>query len=281
MTRRAYRTFQEGLLSKRLLVFTDYQMSFYCSVSAWTEGFRHTDIDAAAQLSRAPTRAHLFDRCAVRLTVAKWSWMEFADMLRMYSERQISKVADTLDAFVGVMNHIRQFHPDARIFQGLPFLRLMESFESLIAAALCWDSGYELNAPERQHMFPSWTWAGWTGTADFSNSSFGNGLRGLPLLRHVRMESSSGYIVGSSASHGINAPDQDKLDTVTLIQFEAPAIPAASFVSIAKGVGAGGRPIRRVCLPKNHTLDQLFENVQAGIWSCLPLSLEKWNGVSS
>jgi hypothetical protein len=77
---------------------------------------------------------------------------------------------------------------------------------------------------------------------------------------------------------------QHELDTVTLIQFEAPMIPAASFSIIEDQSGFdnytnaeglkfkfAGRALFRYRYPDIYTFDQLIENVRKGIWSCFML----------
>jgi hypothetical protein len=208
----------------------------------------------------------------------------------MYSTRQITKEADTLDAFLGVMNHIRRSRPTTQLLRGLPFFKtsretsrvtLIESFEELVTAALSWNTcDDEFNSPQRQSTFPSWTWAGWSGEAEFFIRSIRE-ARHHSFLRNARLESCSGQIVLSSELYEVNI--QHELDTVTLIQFEAPMIPAASFSiiedqladtgsdnsSYAEGLKfrVAGRRLYRDRYPDIYTFDQLIENVRKGIWS--------------
>jgi hypothetical protein len=228
------------------------------------------------------------------LTSPRWNWYHFATTLRMYSIRQITKESDTLDAFLGVFNHIRRSRPTTQLLRGLPFFKtseeippveLIDSFEKIVAAALSWYSDEEFDSPQRRHStFPSWTWAGWSGSMIFWLRTI-EGDNYHPFLRHARLESSSGQIVVSSALYKDNI--QHELDTVTLIQFEAPVIPAASF-SFTGGpltdTGSGdsmhpkGLKIRvagrELSLDEHlriYTSDQLIENIRKRRWSCFLL----------
>lgn len=293
VTCRICRTFQEGFLSKRVLVFTDHQTSFYCSSSAWMEGLGNPDPNAAHQVDRDRFPVNLFESSTTYLTSPSWNWNHYASYLEKYSTRQITKEADTLDAFLGVRNHIRRSRPTTQLLRGLPFFKTsgdiskitrIDSFEELVTAALSWCTRVdERNLPRRQSTFPSWTWAGWSEGAEFWLRSIRE-PRHQTFLRHAQLESSSGEIVVSSTLYKDNI--QHKLDTVTLIQFEAPMIPAASFsitedqlddsdsdISNAEGFNfrVAGRMLFRNKYAENYTYDQLIENVNKGIWSCFML----------
>jgi hypothetical protein len=225
------------------------------------------------------------------LTSRLRNWDNLASILEKYSARQITKEVDTLDAILGVIKHIQSLRPTVQLLRGLPFFKIlaqtsenwfMESFEEVLTAALSWNlCGDEVNSPQRQLTFHSWTWAGWSGEADFF-------VRKVSETRHrsfIRLESVSGEIVASSALWKDNM--QHELDTVTLIQFEAREIPAARFAIVEDQVldsasDAGtimeednfrvaGRPPVRSRYPDIYTLDQLLENVRKGIWSCFLL----------
>jgi hypothetical protein len=161
------RTFQEGLLSKRLLVFTDNEVSFYCSASFRTEGFGNASSIAANQIGRNGNIVSLFEDFPKFLLSPISEWSGFANIVEMYSRRRISNEADILDAFLGVLTHIRRIRPAAHDLSGLPFLRApgqtydviaSDSFEGLVAAALSWSSVEDKSAPlQRLSIFPSWT----------------------------------------------------------------------------------------------------------------------------
>ena len=220
-----------------------------------------------------------------------WSWDEFASILEMYSQRRITNHADTLDAFKGVMNHIRRSQPAIQFLCGLPFFRPSEkafilSLEDLVTAALSWQScpdGY--NSPQRHTTFPSWAWAGWSGEVKFWRRNVLE-ARHQPYIRRARLESPSGQSVVSFANFKEDV--QGELDTVTLIQFYAPTIPATSF-SIDYGPDGrhvyqfsgslaeipkfmvSGRRLYRPHSPQIYSFEQLVENVRTGVWSCLTL----------
>jgi hypothetical protein len=286
-------------LSKRILVFTDHQMSFYCQRDHWIEGKGSPNLN---NYEAPPCTLNLFLQTEfdsrVSSLLSTWSWDYFAVILETYSQRQSSKHADTLDAFQGVMNHIRQSRPATQLLCGLPFFKsteraLITTFEDVITAALSWLScSNESSSPYRHTNFPSWAWAGWSGGAEFWRRNVLE-ARHQPYLRRVRLESPSGQTIVSSTTYKDDM--QGELDTVTLIQFNAPMIPATSFsitddlpnddyhyrysgtlVEIPK-FRVSGRRLYHPSYPRSYSFEQLIENIRTGIWSCLTLCAGRCN----
>jgi hypothetical protein len=217
-----------------------------------------------------------------------------AHLFESYSTRQLTNEADTLDAFLGVMNYIRQLRTNAGSLCGLPVLKtsgdmthitLIDSLEGIITAALSWHSGEDNNnSHERQHLIPFWTWTGWTGRAKFWVRSIREG-RHEPFIRQVQLETSSSNTVASSALYRDNTVNQSELDTVTLIQFETPMVPDGSFTIMEEQfidsdsndtIGEVEALKFRVCgrpsfcnrILDIYTFDELIENIRTGTWSC-------------
>ncbi|KAF2850240.1 HET-domain-containing protein [Plenodomus tracheiphilus IPT5] len=280
-------TLQEGLVSKRMLVFTEHQTSFYCSTGAWEEGFGDPDPKAAHKV----LKRHIFHGQTI-LQSPGWTWTDFVDILETYSARQITKEVDTLDAFRGVFNHIRRSQPMTQLLRGLPFFKSssengpwIDSFEKIVTAALSWyPCDDKVTAAQRRPMFPSWTWAGWSGRVEFGfKDIFGRETQ--YFVRLVQLESSSGQIVVSDELYRDDM--QHVLDTVTLIQFEAPIIPADSFFSTKDHlvnthsddgsqnkiheIGFAGQLWFVLDHNGSDITDQFIVNVRKGIWSCFML----------
>jgi hypothetical protein len=297
------RTFQEGLLSERLLVFTDYQMFFHCLAGSWMEGLGNPDPTAASPTLWGRYSVQFFENVLAETTLPLWDLNDLATVVEAYSERQISNEADTLDAFLGVTNHIRRARPGALILCGLPILKtsgeasgfsLIDLFDGHVTFALSWDSDEEESGPlQRRAMFPSWTWAGWRGKVQFWSRQICHAEYQC-FLRQAQLYSSSGQMVVSPAlwESGNNDKIQQELDMVTQIQFKAPMVPADSFsftehplvdeesddssANIFK-LRVAGRLVRLFDRPGLYTCDILIENVRKSIWSCFMLCAEGWN----
>jgi hypothetical protein len=246
----------------------------------------------ASQVDKDRLYLHFFDGL-VNATSSYWNWNHFASVLELYSKRQITKEADTLNAFLGVMNQIRRSRPTVKLLCGLPFFETSEckhqvttidSFAHLVTAALSWHSRTdESRLHQRQSTFPSWTWAGWSGEAEFWLRHVVE-ARHRPFLRDGHMEACSGQTVVSSALYSRDL--HLELDAVALIEFEAPMISAASFAIIQDPAANSNHDDKcaknysfRTCNGRiypdsyrdRYRFQQLIENVQNGKWFCLVL----------
>lgn len=294
LTSRDHRKFQEGLLSTRLLMFTEHQTLFYYVSSRWEEGRGTIDSDSILQHQ---TNAHhdfegFYDSIAP-LRSSEWDWKELPNLLNHYSKRKITKKADTLDAFLGIMNHLRRSRPTAHHLCGLPFFKQpgkqsitsqWDLLEGTVTAALAWHAPawhapefFSSSCHERRSTFPSWTWAGWSGPVTFWRATINDRIF-RSCLRHTHLESTSGKLVMSSTLHEESV--QRELDTVTLIQFEVHEIPSISFSVTHDGLEISGFLVTEPQLTHvdSNTAsinawcrDHLHEGVCRGIWSCLTL----------
>lgn len=274
------------MLSKRLLVFTDHQTSFYCSASSWAESFGEMDLDSARHLEAFPSV--LFPGLSPSKLRA-WRWYDLADILEMYSSRFSTKEDDTLTALAGIVNHIQKIRPDIQLLRGLPFYKTcrsiaydarIESLEELVTAALSWHAfDYDMNTCRRKPTFPSWTWAGWISYAWFWMWRLEEATY-QSFLQHVRLEGSDGQAI---ATVGIGTHDmQHNFNKVTLIEFDAPTISDTYFSNADDGSTSdadsdylgckvAGRSLLYATPPNTYTRDELIGNLRKGIWSCLML----------
>lgn len=165
-------TYQEGLLSRRRLIFTEREISYEC---------RGMHCREAIEL---PIRIHeLAAKSKVRLTSrffpqkgatgsSNRKRRVFWGRLGEYTERRLTFEFDILDAFLGVMQVFTELKvaPEAYHLCGIPILpvdrgrpkdpKVIESSQTSFVRSLCWN----LDKPgERRRGFPSWSWTGWKG----------------------------------------------------------------------------------------------------------------------
>lgn len=219
-------------------------------------------------------------------------------MVAQYSSRQLTNEGDALDAFLGVMHHMRQSRPSAYTLCGLPIFKPPDReaifFEYVVSAALSWypDIFSGDCALKRRCKFPSWTWVGWQGLpVHFLYSSYSRTMV-RPFLRQLQLETSSGEILELRAlwNRGNQEEVQQALDTVSTICFEAPTLPADYISHDAHGdkheittnsnlhgdmFSVAGRRVERYRGPDFAIMHNLIENVRNGIWSCLILGGRK------
>ena len=144
-------TYQEKILSKRLLIFTPYQTFFQCGQAIFYEDtvlertFDSPNVDISGGEGMT-SRRHLSKPTADMSPLQKYS-----TCIEGYSCRDLTKEYDGLNAFQGVLNILRPEFSD-EFHWGLP--------ESMFDIAITWSLGNHF--PERRrHDFPSWSWLGW------------------------------------------------------------------------------------------------------------------------
>ncbi|KAH7065667.1 heterokaryon incompatibility protein-domain-containing protein, partial [Paraphoma chrysanthemicola] len=172
-------TYQEGLLSSRLLIFTDDQMSFHCCVASWQEGLTGPENLHSSQainwdewpirykeLIRPPRLPMLI---GVRHDCLSW-YMEYYSHIHEYSRRTLLKESDYANAFTGIITHMEKQKPARYNFWGLPFIPQtgQENLEVHLFVAFAWSFAlHQVKPPrldvERRIIHPSWTWLGWRG----------------------------------------------------------------------------------------------------------------------
>ncbi|GFN15265.1 HET domain-containing protein [Aspergillus tubingensis] len=124
-------TFQEAILSPRLLIFTDHGVFYHCQ--------------GKTTLEDGDCPNHYFLPSEVQIP-----WSEYQDLVAEFTSRDLTCKSDILFAFSGVLHFLYgQNH-----HYGLPF--------SDFSRALLWkteDGIYPMRYQNIQGMFPSWSWS--------------------------------------------------------------------------------------------------------------------------
>lgn len=148
-------TFQERLLSKRCLIFTEGRVFFQCRSATMSEDLVSESRGAGWSLDLAkalPQILHELKRRPMRV---------YMNCMSRYSERKLTQPKDILAAFNGVSNLISHAMRAPFIF-GLP--------SSHFDLALLWEPLQCVTRRVQQPgenfqdlVFPSWSWCGWKG----------------------------------------------------------------------------------------------------------------------
>ena len=176
-------TFQEALLSRRVLVFTDIQLYWNCCGMSEMES-----LYIPAEISHLPDMSQqgrwmapgIFDRAgkgSVRnipesnsLTIGlesnenviKKIHQEVLSDIGQYTCRQLTYDSDALDAFKGIMQmHRARAGNDITFILGLPVIKYSSwDLNSAFAHSLCWclDGRHR---ERRNNLLPSWSWPRW------------------------------------------------------------------------------------------------------------------------
>lgn len=130
-------TYQEGLLSRHRLVFSETQAVFQC---------QHRDNNKRGRSSRIARAGDVF-YC-----------------IEEYTRRHLTYPTDSLRAFLGVLRGFEKLSPPAEHHWGVPFVFGTNGQIFQLAQGLLWKS--QSCSLRRIRGIPSWSWAGWEGWAN-------------------------------------------------------------------------------------------------------------------
>ncbi|KAJ8061209.1 hypothetical protein OCU04_010282 [Sclerotinia nivalis] len=147
-------TFQEMVLSKRLMIFTDSQVFFQCKKSLWCEDTILENLNPSITCeSRASGDISLESHTSMD------AFTSYHILVHDYTCRSLGNQSDVLNAFQGIEQHLqnRALSSKQESLNGKFHFGLPESFFDL---ALIWTLPYHY-PNQRRKLFPSWSWAGW------------------------------------------------------------------------------------------------------------------------
>ena len=172
-------TFQERLLSRRCLLFTQGRVYFQCRATAMSEDIISENKDAGWSIELGHAPLHLLTNLDIR------PLMVYTDCVQLYTARNLTRPEDILSAFHGISNLVGS-KLRADFVYGLP--------DSHFDWTLLWepqnapsprlppnakDIGPERVAKAKQTRFPSWSWCGWTGVIEYKASRLAGPLTNL------------------------------------------------------------------------------------------------------
>ena len=164
-------TYQEGLLSRRRLIFTKYQTYYECNGMHCAESVA-LPLDKLHVKSRKTFR-ELTSPGSFRLKTPGSKPWEIMAYIAGFNERNLTFSRDALDAIQGVLNAFasgsRSVHhfigvpippPEAASRNGRSYRHTSRTAEECFVVGLSW---FHRFPGERRGDFPSWSWAGWYG----------------------------------------------------------------------------------------------------------------------
>ncbi|KFY97790.1 hypothetical protein V498_01859 [Pseudogymnoascus sp. VKM F-4517 (FW-2822)] len=184
-------TYQEYVLSRRSLIFTKDNVYFQCGHACWSEDINMLwpDVDmSATELTIVPSRGEEPPKVTIGYTYSLGvAHHYYFNMIAEYTIRDMTYPSDRLTGFQGILNFYNMKY-------GPIFIWGMWS-EDMLVHSLLWQPQHELtritidgktNAP----MYPSWSWAGWSGAVKYHDYIEWNGLPALhdPWKRALQSE---------------------------------------------------------------------------------------------
>ncbi|SCN64718.1 related to tol protein [Fusarium fujikuroi] len=174
-------TYQEGLVSRRKLIFTDEQVYLHCMEREFRETIEQ-DLDLLAQADVSDLSDPF--RCSILHLIPGNAGTEGVYSLTGdFSERRITYPSDRLNAFLGILNLFQDAFPESfrHIWgQPIPYSTDM-SVGDVVVSALNW---HIVGLAQRRPDFPSWSWVGWKGKAyPSANSVYKEDITASLLLK--------------------------------------------------------------------------------------------------
>ncbi len=260
-------TFQERLLSRRLLVFAGNEVVWHCRRMTCREDMRNDDSGGTVPpLEWLNLKPKWFDRDQNHSEQHHWvdgsievdrfgrthvvrsgTFTEYAKVVEQYTQRQLTHNSDVIFALEGLLNIFQRSFRSV-FLSGLP--------ESLFDIALIWRPTQRLNRRicTNQSKFPSWSWSGWEGPVHYDKplaikrdedgvmtryARAGSGEEGVrPLVKWYiynraisGLEAVNGHGWGIPLASGVLPPEWERSPLETTAQKEPagpPQIPGRS-----------------------------------------------------
>ena len=197
-------TYQEGLLSRRRLVFTDQQVYYECygmyCCEALNFPLHEMHLKSGQSLQKSFCEGENIGIFPREVGASPW---EILERVEEYSQKSLSHASDILNGILGVLQAFESVHQVGHC-SGIPILPPPKTLARLATDAaesspwnsctgffigLCWDLE---GTSDRRPGFPSWSWAGWFGRIswEFNEVKY---LRTDPGIK-LRLELQDGQI---------------------------------------------------------------------------------------
>ncbi|KAH7084222.1 heterokaryon incompatibility protein-domain-containing protein [Paraphoma chrysanthemicola] len=163
-------TYQEGLLARRRLIFTQSQVYFQCLKTLACEAIQTSFIVDKHGWTGKGRTGELLSQAMQPLPAFSHDRPRVHTRINEYVQRTLTYESDMLNAFMGILRQAWSLEDPTYHFWGLPFFPdsvRSDSLDSCFLNALTWCpkilAGPEFAALQRRQSFPSWSWAGWQG----------------------------------------------------------------------------------------------------------------------
>ncbi len=165
-------TYQEELLSRRTIAFTDHQVYWKCRSITCCEAIYGGKPEVVQDLT-----SHLPKTQQIG-SLAKKKFDPMYRLIVPYTRRKLTCETDILNAVVALLSELQKVEPKIYHLWGVPIHPLALSRFSMaegdfkpeagLIEGLCW----RLAKPgKRREGFPSWSWAGWKGELEMPNTN--------------------------------------------------------------------------------------------------------------
>ncbi|KAJ4115331.1 hypothetical protein NW768_011183 [Fusarium equiseti] len=151
-------TYQEGYLSPRRLIFTDYEVSYLCDTVHCTESLKKP-----LMVKKSERKTEMSDFLEIipnAFVQQSEPWHELKQkQLPNYTRRKLTKTSDSINAVLGLFRTLKS--SGIRNLHGIP-IRQVPPLAASNRVELCLAWHHDVVA-KRCPDLPSWSWSGWVG----------------------------------------------------------------------------------------------------------------------
>jgi hypothetical protein len=222
-------TYQEALLSRRRLVFTEEQLYFECCGMYCFESLKHplealhtTDIQHLKSKYVRDPNIRMFPRA-----VGSNAW-DILVLIHEYTKKEFTNPMDILNAFLGILHRFEIGSFPVFHHWGIPLLPARRSSSKSSVAPSTWSpaigfvTGLSWTASKisRRPDFPSWSWTGWVGRCGWDTEEHKWMLRKFDPAVKVGIELSDGSIMDIGELEDYKSKMPQPLQLSRAIHFE-------------------------------------------------------------
>jgi hypothetical protein len=146
-------------LSKRSLVFINDMVYFKCQRCVWRE-------DRTFDKRPLKTSLDQSDMITIALEPDTHPFSSYENLLLYYNQKELTKAEDRLNTIAGLFS-LLEIRMKCQFLEGLPIATLDASLLYILRSP---ESKENLPSSERRGIFPSYSWAGWSGVPDWSHN---------------------------------------------------------------------------------------------------------------
>ncbi|KAH8773990.1 heterokaryon incompatibility protein-domain-containing protein [Hyaloscypha finlandica] len=157
-------TYQENILSKRRIIFTDDQVLFECNSMHYAES-QILPLDVLHTEDKTMFKSDVVEG-AFKWKTPRSDPEDILHFLADFTKRELSYPADAINAMQGIFQMFSKTKYPVYHIEGVPILSATPGTfvpEHSFIKGLSW---YHAIPGKRRPEFPSWSWAGWTGQVE-------------------------------------------------------------------------------------------------------------------
>ena len=277
-------TFQEGLLSRRRLIFADHQTLFVCNRTFFCDSFKGltpestsddlvvytaavsnlVDRQGFGAMAKLMTRHDAATHARLSSSIMMRNLKTVYRLLQDYTAREMTNHSDAIKAFLGIFNATMRTKGPVFDISGLPlilpdvkrdpeFSCRNQAFSISISwyREDLWETP-QMRGGDGNNLFPSWSWAAWEGRVCFPSAA-GNISKWVPFVRDFHLveghhESDTIMPIQELNSESVLPANQEQSLGFPIIQFSACLMAPGCFAfedsTTWKGWSICGEPIR-------------------------------------